>query len=60
MAAERSGDREPAADLYLRAGRSAAAQSDADAARPWLEKALSLTRDADTEQAAKATLKQLP
>jgi len=60
LAAERSGDRETAADLYLRAGRSAAAQSDTDTARPWLEKALGLTKNADTRQAAKAALGQLP
>ena len=39
----RAGERELAADLYLRAGRSAAAQSDAATARPWLERALALT-----------------
>lgn len=60
QAAERSGDREGAADLYLRAGRSAAAQSDADTARPWLERALSLTDDEATEQAAEAALAGLP
>ena len=56
LAAERSGEREAAADPYLRAGRSAAAQSDADTARPWLEKALSLTSDSATEEAAKTAL----
>ena len=56
LAAERSGEREAAADLYLRAGRSAAAQSDADIARPWLEKVLSLTSDSATEEAAKTAL----
>jgi hypothetical protein len=60
QAAERSGDREGAADLYLRAGRSAAAQSDADTARPWLERALSLTDDEATQQAAEAALAGLP
>jgi predicted ATPase len=45
-----------AADLYLRAGRSAAAQSDAGTARPWLERALSLTRDSSTEEAARTAL----
>jgi hypothetical protein len=59
LAAERTGDGEAAADLYLRAGRSAAAQSDADTARPWLKRVLSLTKDRDTEQAAKAALAQL-
>ena len=56
LAAERAGERELAADLYLRAGRSAAAQSDAGTARPWLERALSLTSDDATEQAAEAAL----
>ncbi|HJR21510.1 MAG TPA: hypothetical protein VJ822_07810 [Dongiaceae bacterium] len=60
QAAERSGDKELAADLYLRAGRSAAAQSDADTARPWLERALRLTSDDATEQAAEAALTGLP
>jgi len=60
LAAERAGERELAADLYLRAGRSAAAQSDAGTARPWLERALSLTTDDATEQAAEAALAGLP
>lgn len=59
LAAERAGDGEAAADLYLRAGRSAAAQSDADTARPWLKRVLRLTKDQDTEEAAKAALAQL-
>jgi hypothetical protein len=58
LAAERAGDGEAAADLYLRAGRSAAAQSDADTARPWLKRVLALTKDPDTEAAAKAALGQ--
>ena len=60
QATERAGERELAADLYLRAGRSAAAQSDAGTARPWLERALSLTDDDATEQAAEAALAGLP
>ena len=60
LATERAGERELAADLYLRAGRSAAAQSDAGTARPWLERALSLTDDDATEQAAEAALAGLP
>ena len=60
LAAERADEREPAADLYLRAGRSAAAQSDADTARPWLQRALSLTSDDATKQAAVAALAGLP
>jgi hypothetical protein len=60
LAAERTGERELAADLYLRAGRSAAAQSDAGTARPWLERTLDLTDDDATEQAAEAALAGLP
>ena len=60
LAAERAGEQELAADLYLRAGRSAAAQSDAATARPWLQRALSLTEDDATEQAAEAALAGLP
>jgi tetratricopeptide (TPR) repeat protein len=60
QAAEEAGDRELAADLYLRAGRSAAAQSDADTARPWLERALDLTTDSATEEAARTALAGLP
>ena len=60
LATERAGERELAADLYLRAGRSAAAQSDAGTARPWLERALSLTDDDATKQAAEAALAGLP
>jgi hypothetical protein len=60
LAAERADERELASDLYLRAGRSAAAQSDAATARPWLERALSLTGDDATKQAAEAALAGLP
>ena len=56
QAAERAGDNEAAADLYLRAGRSAAAQSDSDTARPWLEKALSLSKDSSSREAADTAL----
>jgi hypothetical protein len=59
-AAVQAGERELAADLYLRAGRSAAAQSDAATARPWLERALGLTQDDATEDAAEAALAGLP
>ena len=58
-AAERSGEAEAAADLYLRAGRSAAAQSDAATARPWLEQARKLTRDPATDAAAALALANL-
>lgn len=60
LAAERAEDRELAADLYLRAGRSAAAQADAGTARPWLERALKLTGDEATRQAAESALAGLP
>ena len=63
LAADRAKENELAADLYLRAGRSAAAQSDPETARPWLERAVSLTTDSATEEAAKAALaglEQLP
>jgi len=41
-AAARAGDSGAAADLYLRAGRSAAAQGDKTSARPWLQQASTL------------------
>jgi hypothetical protein len=41
-AAERLGDQTAAADLFLRAGRSAAAQGDEKSARAWLRRAASL------------------
>ena len=40
--AERAGDEITAANLFLRAGRSAAAQSDKSSARVWLSRAMSL------------------
>jgi hypothetical protein len=55
-AAERSGESEAAADLYLRAGRSAAAQADAATARAWLERAMNLSKDPATKAAASAAL----
>lgn len=59
LAAERAGDTEAAAGLYLRAGRSAAAQADADTAKPWLQHVLELTRDASTVEAANLALDSL-
>ena len=59
LATERAGERELAADLYLRAGRSAAAQSDAETAKPWLERVLQLTQDDTTKQAAEMALADL-
>jgi hypothetical protein len=59
LASERAGAREDAADLYLRAGRSAAAQADADTAKPWLRHVLELTEDAATREAATLALDSL-
>lgn len=56
LAAEQAGQREEAADLYLRAGRSAAAQADADTAKPWLQHVLELTQDSSTQEAATLAL----
>jgi hypothetical protein len=42
VAVERAGDKIAAADLFLRAGRSAAAQGDKTSARDWLRRATSL------------------
>lgn len=58
-AAERAGDSEAAADLYLRAGRSAAAQSDPATARRWLEQAMKLTGDPAVRAAASNALASL-
>ena len=41
-AAERTGNKIAAADLFLRAGRSASAQGDKTSARDWLRRAMSL------------------
>ena len=59
LAAERAGDTEGAADLYLRAGRSAAAQSDAATAQPLLERAATLTQNPATKSAASLALANL-
>lgn len=58
-AAERGGDTAGAADLYLRAGRSAAAQHDPVQARPWLEQALHLARDPAVRAASQEALDSL-
>jgi len=60
LAVERSGDSEAAADLFLRAGRSAAAQSDPETARPWLLHVGELTSDAETAAAATRAIEELP
>ena len=51
-AAERTGDAKAASDLYLRAGRSAAAQGDKDSARVWLQLAAKLATDDAVRDAA--------
>jgi hypothetical protein len=58
-AAERRGDAASSADLYLRAGRSAAAQHDPVQARPWLEHALRLSRDPAIRSASQEALDSL-
>ena len=55
-ASERQGDGNAAANLYLRAGRSAAAQGDAAAAKRWLNQAIRLSRDPAVTQAARTAL----
>jgi hypothetical protein len=56
LAAERSGDIPAAADLYFRAGRSAATDGDKSAAKRWLGRAITLSRDPALTQAARAVL----
>lgn len=58
-AAARGGHAQLAADLYMRAGQSAAAQGDANAARPWLQRAMELSSDAAMHQAARSALAAL-
>ena len=58
-AAAELGDRDAAADLYLRAGRSAASQNDGKAARNWLGRAIGFTRDPDVLRKARAALAEL-
>jgi hypothetical protein len=48
-----------AADLYLRAGRSAAAQGDGEAARPWLAQARALADDPGVARAVDEALQKL-
>ncbi len=57
-AARQAGD-SSAADLYLRAGRSAAAQGDPASARPWLDQAIRLSRDPAITEAANKALSDL-
>jgi tetratricopeptide (TPR) repeat protein len=58
-AAMRTGDRQSAADLFWRAGRSAAAQGDAKIARQWLRQAANLAPDQPVGKAAKDLLAKL-
>jgi hypothetical protein len=48
-----------AAELYLRAGQSAAAQGDAASARPWLRQAVQLEHDSASREAAEKLLASL-
>ena len=58
-AAEGAGDAEAAADLYLRAGRSGAAQGDEVSARKWLQKSAELATDNSVRSAANELLSGL-
>jgi tetratricopeptide (TPR) repeat protein len=58
-AAELSGEIPAAADLYLRAGRTAAAQGDMPSAKIWLTQAISLSHDPTLKQAAQSVLATL-
>jgi hypothetical protein len=56
LAAQRAGDLPGAADLYLRAGRGAAAQEDGVLAREWLHRAVTLSRDPGLLASAQSAL----
>ena len=56
LAAEQAGDLAGAADLYLRAGRGAAAQEDGVLAREWLHRAVTLSRDPGLLASAQSAL----
>lgn len=58
-AARRSGDAMAAADLFLRAGRSAVAQGDVTLAKPWLRTAAALAKGQSVGNAARDLLLQL-
>ena len=55
-AAELADDTPNAADLYFRAGRTAAAENDADSAKRWLRLAIALSRDPSLTQDAHSAL----
>ncbi len=57
--AKQQGDAAAAALFFLRAGRSAAAQHDVAAARPWLEQAVALGNHQSAGDAAQALLRDL-
>ncbi len=54
-----AGDSSAAANLYIRAAQSAAAQGDADTARPWLRRALALANTPALRMLAEQTLADL-
>jgi hypothetical protein len=58
-AARRSGESAAASDYFLRAGRSAAAQGNAEMARPWLQRAVELAPDQPVGIAANELLRTL-
>jgi hypothetical protein len=57
--AKQSGDTAAAADLFLRSGRSAAAQHDTVSARLWLQQAVALGGGLAVGEAAQALLREL-
>jgi hypothetical protein len=59
QAAAAAGDRATAADLFIRAAQSAAAQGDASSARRWLRQALALADTPMLRQVARQTLAEL-
>ena len=58
-AANDAGDAKAASDLYLRAGRGAAAQGDSASARKWLEEAARLATDESVRNEANELLQNL-
>jgi tetratricopeptide (TPR) repeat protein len=58
-AAKRGGDAKGASDLFLRAGRSAAAQGDKVSARKWLQESASLATENSVRSAATELLEKL-
>ena len=60
LAAQYTPNASAAADLYLRAGRSAAAQGDAEDARTWLAEAREGAMDTALRKDADQALRDLP